>query len=127
DTDNDGVDDSVDNCPQLANASQANTDGDWMGDACDSDPLHTVLATYISSGFNQTCIVTDAGGVACWGSNTWQSWSGTGFPETHLIPVYVYALTGGVSAVAAGNEHSCVLTNSGGVQCWGANNWGQLG
>ena len=37
DQDGDGVLDSVDNCPAVANADQANLDGDAFGDVCDSD------------------------------------------------------------------------------------------
>ena len=36
DFDGDGVGDSVDNCPQTANANQADSDGDGIGEACDS-------------------------------------------------------------------------------------------
>jgi hypothetical protein len=37
DTDGDGVVDASDNCPGVANADQANNDGDSVGDACDPD------------------------------------------------------------------------------------------
>ncbi len=37
DTDDDGFDDDVDNCPDVANAGQENHDGDLEGDACDDD------------------------------------------------------------------------------------------
>jgi hypothetical protein len=37
DSDGDGVYDSSDNCPLIANNDQADTDGDGMGDACDKD------------------------------------------------------------------------------------------
>lgn len=37
DTDADGAIDAVDNCPLMANANQADADGDSMGDACDTD------------------------------------------------------------------------------------------
>jgi alpha-tubulin suppressor-like RCC1 family protein len=33
----------------------------------------------------------------------------------------------GVTAVAAGWEHSCAVLNDGTVRCWGANDQGQLG
>ncbi|MEX0275224.1 MAG: thrombospondin type 3 repeat-containing protein [Flavobacteriaceae bacterium] len=37
DTDGDGINDSVDNCPLFPNASQVDTDGDGVGNACDRD------------------------------------------------------------------------------------------
>ena len=37
DRDSDGVEDDVDNCPDVANADQADLDQDGAGDACDSD------------------------------------------------------------------------------------------
>jgi hypothetical protein len=43
DTDGDGVPDGSDNCPQVANANQANCDGDAQGNACDSFNGHEVL------------------------------------------------------------------------------------
>ena len=37
DTDSDGVADDVDNCPNVANPDQLDTDGDLRGDVCDTD------------------------------------------------------------------------------------------
>ncbi len=37
DDDNDGKDDTADNCPLVKNANQLNTDGDEFGNACDDD------------------------------------------------------------------------------------------
>lgn len=37
DTDGDGTNDDLDNCPAVANPDQANLDGDALGDACDKD------------------------------------------------------------------------------------------
>jgi|GEM_PF-3700967 len=45
DTDEDGIPDSTDNCPTVANADQTDTDHDGLGDACDPcvlDPLNDV-------------------------------------------------------------------------------------
>ena len=43
DTDGDGVVDSGDNCVNVANANQADSDGDGAGDACDSTPNGVVV------------------------------------------------------------------------------------
>ncbi len=37
DTDNDTINDDLDNCPLIANTDQANLDGDELGDLCDTD------------------------------------------------------------------------------------------
>jgi hypothetical protein len=37
DDDGDGVPGAIDNCPAIANGSQANNDGDSLGDVCDTD------------------------------------------------------------------------------------------
>jgi hypothetical protein len=44
DTDGDGVPDTYDNCPQIANTDQANNDGDGNGDACDPDDDNDTVA-----------------------------------------------------------------------------------
>ncbi|MBT8143545.1 MAG: thrombospondin type 3 repeat-containing protein [Gammaproteobacteria bacterium] len=36
DTDNDGIEDHLDNCPQVANTDQLDSDGDGVGNGCDN-------------------------------------------------------------------------------------------
>jgi hypothetical protein len=36
-------------------------------------------------------------------------------------------LSGGVTAIAAGDGHTCALTKAAGLKCWGYNGWAQLG
>ncbi len=42
DRDADGIADCLDNCPDVANASQADADADGLGDDCDADPVQSV-------------------------------------------------------------------------------------
>ena len=70
--------------------------------------------------------MTSAGGVKCWGLNA-SGQLGDGTTTQRLTPVDVNGLTTGVSAIAAGQNHTCAMVDSVGVMCWGENNEGELG
>jgi alpha-tubulin suppressor-like RCC1 family protein len=87
----------------------------------------------IAAGALHTCAIDSATGLWCWGRGS----SGQLGPD-HLVdttfPVQVTLPSGDdhVTAVAAGNAHSCVLApaadgRGGQVLCFGDNSYGQLG
>jgi alpha-tubulin suppressor-like RCC1 family protein len=73
-----------------------------------------------------TCALTAVGGVTCWGSNHLGQ-LGNGTQTDSSIAVDVSGLTNGVTAIAAGADHSCAGLTGGGVACWGSNTNGRLG
>ncbi len=82
----------------------------------------------IGAGYEFTCVVTETGGVKCWGdSRSGQLGNGATAETPAPGVVEVAGLASGVSAIAAGGFHACALTGSGGVKCWGSNEYGQLG
>jgi alpha-tubulin suppressor-like RCC1 family protein len=87
--------------------------------------------TALAGNWGQSCAVLPGGALKCWGWNDFGQ-LGDGSKTQRNSPADVSGLTGGVAKVAAGYGHTCALTTSGGVKCWGADfspssNQGQLG
>ncbi|MBV7333893.1 hypothetical protein KFU94_37805 [Chloroflexi bacterium TSY] len=82
--------------------------------------------TAIAAGWDHTCVITNGGGMKCWGRNG-RGQLGDGSAPFRSIPVDVSSLTNSVTMLVAGWDHACALTNTGGVKCWGYNEYGQLG
>ncbi len=87
--------------------------------------------TKISAGNAHVCATITGGELFCWGSNA-HGQLGNGSVDDSLTPVKV-EIQNIADVSAAGppeskeTGHTCALTASGDVLCWGANNNGQLG
>lgn len=100
----------------------------------DNDTGNTLTgATQLTSGGNHSCALV-SGGVKCWGYNydgeTGIGSFSQGWPlRTVLTATDVVGLGNGsnVTAIAAGDYHTCALLSDGTVKCWGWDVLGGLG
>lgn len=81
----------------------------------------------ISAGAAHTCAVTVSGAAFCWGQDNMGHLGNDPLYQDSRQPVQVHGLASGVVAISAGTYHTCAITDSKGLKCWGANNYGQLG
>jgi alpha-tubulin suppressor-like RCC1 family protein len=89
------------------------------------------IATSIVAGYNHTCALLDTGNVRCWGYNA-QGQLGYGNAENvgDNEQAYRYGdveVGAPVKDMVAGGNHTCVITTTNKVRCWGYNYHGQLG
>lgn len=80
----------------------------------------------VVAGDNQTCVLTAAGGVKCWGNNL-NGQLGDGTNTQRTTPTDVVGLGSGVITIGAGDNHTCAGLANGTIQCWGWGTSGQLG
>jgi alpha-tubulin suppressor-like RCC1 family protein len=86
--------------------------------------LSTGVESIAGSG-NHVCALS-AGAVKCWGLNTYGQ-LGTGDLISKNIPTDVVGLSTGVKMISSGDSHNCALMTTGGVKCWGRNDFGAIG
>lgn len=78
------------------------------------------------AGTNSTCAFMTKGPVKCWGDNEWGQ-LGDGTQINRHAPVDASLIPRDTVSLAIGNNHTCAMTRSGEVRCWGDNTWGQIG
>jgi alpha-tubulin suppressor-like RCC1 family protein len=115
---------------QLGNNSTTNSDVPVQVEGVGGSGLLSGIAS-IAAGFAHTCAVSTTGGVYCWGYNPYGQ-LGNNSTTQRNVPVQVVGAGGsgvlsGIASIAAGEDHTCALSTTGGIDCWGYNDYGQLG
>ncbi len=106
-----------------------------LGDATNVRRTSPVDVSGLSSGIVSlgvggfhSCAVTAAGGVKCWGRNDFgQLGLGAGIFTNTNVPADVSGLSVFAATVSADRYHTCAAADAGGANCWGRNDFGQLG
>ena len=81
----------------------------------------------ITTGRVHTCALTSEGAVECWGGND-RGQLGDGTKKVRSSPENVLGLKNvEVVSIAAGDQHTCAITSTGELMCWGFGACGQLG
>lgn len=104
----------------------------WLGNSSTTYSDKPVLVegglsfTAVSVGNQHTCGIVGSSDVYCWGRNQLGQLGNGNAPIETDIPVKVQ---GGhmFASVSASSEHTCGVTQSGDVYCWGDNSTGELG
>ncbi len=103
--------------------------GDGLTDYGSTVPQPVVGLTDVTqvAGYSQdTCALLADTTVKCWGQNA-DGELGNGTTTSSNVPVAVSGL-GGVTMLSSGpNMNACAVLISGGVDCWGFNEFGDLG
>ncbi len=73
-----------------------------------------------------TCALLIGGAVKCWGNNLYGK-LGNNSTTNSAVPVDVVGLSSGVAVIAAGALGTCSVMDSGGLKCWGSNQFGSVG
>ena len=102
---------------------ETNAEQSMPGDVADLQS--GVMAVAIGS--FHTCALLNPSALQCWGDDHFGQLGNGGAKIDQWKPVDVVDLSSGVTAVAAGGDHTCALLDGGAVKCRGDDSTGQLG
>ena len=90
------------------------------------EATHTTGWASVSAGYDHTCAVKISGSLWCWGGNHFGE-LGDGTTTGSAVPVRVATRWRDWVAVTASDVHTCAITTSRTLWCWGINDTGELG
>jgi len=116
----------------LAGYEQCDDTNVVSGDGCSADCNWEPIA--LSLGDTDTCALSAAGDVKCWGDNAYGQLGlgdtrrrGVNAGEIAQLPAIALGTGRRAKAISSGHGMNCALLDNGRVKCWGFNSEGQLG
>ncbi len=91
--------------------------------------LPCVRVDSLALGPSHSCVALGSGAVRCWGTG---SWGQLGYGATHVLQVGArtapdVSVGARIVQVAVSQTHTCAMSDTGKVKCWGLGSFGQLG
>ena len=116
---------------QLGNGTPTSTTRSTAGAKVKERTSNTTITnvTQIVSGANHVCALDTSSSVFCWGQRLWQQVAGDGSNSVGTNTAVRSSVLRDVRSLtaSAGGWHTCALTWTGDVYCWGRNDWYALG
>jgi alpha-tubulin suppressor-like RCC1 family protein len=103
-----------------------------VGDGTTTDrPDPTAVGAYksVAAGWAHACALNAANAAYCWGTNAYGEIGNGQAGDSPVLTSPPVAVAGGIAftALTGGGSHTCGLTATGALYCWGRNLAGQLG
>ena len=114
---------------ELGNGATSDADAPVTVTSAGTTALSGIVG--ISTGQEHSCALKSTGGVVCWGEgDSGKLGNNANDDQSRPVSVLTSALNNpalsGISQIELGNNHSCAVTDTGKVVCWGHGDVGQL-
>lgn len=123
DSDGDGIADSADNCPNVANADQIDTDNDGLGDACDTDEVIDTDGDGIEDSYDNCPAVANADQADVDNDGIGDACDAPVDPSTGPVGYYGELITSGSQIL--GSKTNAPVQVRGVSFFWSNTGWGQ--
>ena len=107
--------------------SRPNSAPSWAYDLAYRETSSSMPMVEIDAGYAHACGILADGKLVCWGENSYGK-LGDGSITRRIRPTEVlFPIDVNITQVSSGQEHTCAITETALIFCWGKNDYGGLG